>query len=142
MRHTKEQLEYNRIDAEYENVKKRALINFLTNSKLDAEANFHRRTIALLNSIKNFEENNLKAQMREIAEGSLNKVIEMANSPEHSTAIKRASFESALDGIRTGMMTYKNDAILPAMEAEMATRLAKFQGLSKEEEIQILGLTD
>ena len=34
LRHTKEQLEYNRIDAEYEFVKKRALINFLTNSKL------------------------------------------------------------------------------------------------------------
>ena len=44
MRHTKEQLEYNRIDGEYEAVKKRALQNFLTNSKLDAEVNFHQRT--------------------------------------------------------------------------------------------------
>ena len=64
--------------------------------------------------------------MREIAEGSLNKVVAMADDPAHSASIKRASFESALDGIRTGMMTYKNDAILPAMEAEMAERLAKF----------------
>ena len=39
-------------------------------------------------------------------------------------------------------MTYKDDAILPAVEAEMATRLAKFRGLSKEEEIKILGLSD
>jgi len=61
LRHTKEQLEYNRIDGEYEFVKKRALINFLTNSKLDAEANFHHRTIALLNSIQNFENANLKS---------------------------------------------------------------------------------
>lgn len=135
LRHTKEQLEYNRIDSEYEFVKKRALINFLTNSKLDAEANFHKRTIALLNSIQTMEESNLKAQMREIAEGSLNKVIAMANDPEHSAGIKRASFESALDGIRTGQMTYNQDAILPAMEAEMQTRLARFQGLTKEEEI-------
>lgn len=51
LRETKEQLEYNRIDGEYESVKKRALINFLTNTKLDAEANFHGRTVALLNSI-------------------------------------------------------------------------------------------
>lgn len=46
---TKEQIEYKRIDKEYEFVKKRALINFLTNSKLNAEASFHSRTLAMLN---------------------------------------------------------------------------------------------
>merc|ERR1711934_907467 len=90
LRHTKEQLEYNRIDSEYEFVKKRALINFLTNSKLDAEANFHKRTDALLNSIQSMEESNLKAQMREIAEGSVKKVMEMVDNPEHSAGIKRS----------------------------------------------------
>ena len=49
LRHTKEQIEYKRIDKEYEYVKKRSLINFLTNSKLNAEAAFHNRTIAMLN---------------------------------------------------------------------------------------------
>ena len=39
-------------------------------------------------------------------------------------------------------MTYKDDAILPAIETEMQSRLAKFQGLTREEEIAILGLTD
>ena len=57
---TKEQIEYNRIDAEYEFVKKRALVNFLTNSKLNAEYNFHQRTLSMLNQIQTFEENNLK----------------------------------------------------------------------------------
>jgi len=55
LRNTKEQLEYNRIDGEYEFVKKRALINFLTNSKLDAEASFHSRTVAMLKSIQRCE---------------------------------------------------------------------------------------
>jgi len=49
LRHTKEQLEYNRIDSEYEFVKKRSLVNFLTNSKLTSEAHFHHRTISMLN---------------------------------------------------------------------------------------------
>ena len=120
LRHTKEQLEYNRIDTEYESVKKRALINFLTNSKLDAEANFHNRTVALLNNIQNYEQNNLKAQMREIAVGSVDKVFAMVDAPEHAEGIKRSAFLSALDGIRTGQMTYSQDAILPAIEAEMA----------------------
>ena len=81
MRHTKEQLEYTRIDKEYEFVKKRALINFLTNSKLDAEANFHKRTVVMLSYIQRFENDNLKAQMREIAEGSVNKVVGMVSDP-------------------------------------------------------------
>lgn len=142
LRHTKEQLEYNRIDSEYESVKKRALINFLTNSKLDAEANFHHRTVALLNSIQTYEQANLKAQMREIAVGSLDTVFEMVNHPEHSAGIKRSAFLSALDGIRTGQMTYEGDAILPAIEAEMNQRLTKFRGLSKEEETKLFSLTD
>lgn len=142
LRHTKEQLEYNRIDSEYEAVKKRALINFLTNSKLDAEANFHNRTVSLLGSIQTFEQANLKAQMREIAVGSIDKVFAMVENPEHSAGIKRSAFLSALDGIRTGQMTYKEDSILPAIEAEMNTRLQKFQGMSKEDEVKLFALSD
>lgn len=49
LRHTKEQLSYNGIDKEYEYVKKRALTNFLINSKLNAEINFHNRAVSMLN---------------------------------------------------------------------------------------------
>jgi len=55
--------------------------------------------------------------------------------------IKRASFLSALDGIRTGTMTYSQDLILPMIQKEMEERLAKFQGLSAEEEGKLLSLT-
>jgi hypothetical protein len=51
LRHSKEQLEYNRIDAEYEFVKKRAVVNFVQNSKLNADAHFHKRSLAMLNSV-------------------------------------------------------------------------------------------
>ena len=60
LRFTKEQLEYDRIDKEYEYVKKRALTNFLINTKLNAEASFHNRALAMLNQIQNFETANLK----------------------------------------------------------------------------------
>ena len=48
---------------------------------------------------------------------------------------------AALDGIRTGEMTYKGDAILPMIEEEMKTRLARFQGMSKAEEAAMLSLS-
>ena len=106
LRHTKEQLEYARIDKEYQFVKKRALINFLTNSKLDAEAHFHARAVNMLNQIQNFENSNLKANMKEIAVGSVEKVLAEIETPAKKADVKRASFLSALDGIRTGTMTY------------------------------------
>lgn len=84
----------------------------------------------------------MKSQMREIAVGSVEKVLEMVENPEHSQGIKRASFLSALDGIRTGVMTYKDDPILPAIEAEMTTRLEKFKGLTKEQETELFALTE
>jgi hypothetical protein len=79
--------------------------------------------------------------MRGVAIGALESVLDRANQPEHAAEIKRASFLAALDGIRTGEMTYKGDAILPMIEAEMSERLTKFQGMSKEEEGKLLSLS-
>jgi len=39
-------------------------------------------------------------------------------------------------------MTYEGDQILPEVEAEMAVRLERFNGLTKEEEVAMLSLTD
>jgi hypothetical protein len=39
-------------------------------------------------------------------------------------------------------MTYKEDLILPLIEKEMAERLVKFKGLSKDEETKLLALTN
>jgi len=48
------------------------------------------------------------------------------NNPEHAADIKRGSFEAALDGIRTGVMTYQGDTLLPMIQDEIAQRLTKF----------------
>ena len=81
LRETKEQLEYSRIDKEYEFVKKRSLVNFLTNSKLNSEAHFHQRTVSMLNQVTQFEQANLKGQLREIANGSVETVLGRVNDP-------------------------------------------------------------
>lgn len=57
--------------------------------------------------------------MRDIAQGSVDKILGMVESPEHAENIKRSSFESALAGIRSGVMKYENDPILPLIQAEM-----------------------
>lgn len=59
LQESKEQIEYMRIHNEYQFVKKRALQNYLINSRLNLEANFHNRTVNMLNSIVKFENQNL-----------------------------------------------------------------------------------
>ena len=46
----------------------------------------------MLDSIKMYEENNLKNQMKEIAIGSLNKVMDQLADPKTAAEIKKASF--------------------------------------------------
>ena len=123
MRHTKEQLEYSRLDREYDFVKKRALVNFLTSSKLASEAHYHTRVVAMLDQIESYEQANLKNQLREIAVGSVDKVFGMMDDASFRAKIERSAFESALDGIKDGVMSYKGDAVLPLIEAEMSEKL-------------------
>lgn len=141
LRHTKEQLEYTRLDKEYEYVKKRALTNFLTTSKLSSEAHYHSRVVAMLDQIESYEQSNLKNELKNIAVGSVDKVFALLDHPEHAERIKRSAFDAALDGIKDGVMTYKGDAVLPLIEAEMADRLHKFDGLTAAEESALLELT-
>lgn len=72
--HTKEQIEYVRLNREYEFVKKRALVNFLTNSRAELEGHFHNRAHNMLNSIERYEQSNLKNLLNGISKGALEKV--------------------------------------------------------------------
>ena len=64
------------------------------------------------------------------------------SDPAHAEEIRRASFEAALNGIRSGVMTYEGDPILPMIQNEIGQRLERFQGLSKAEESALLALTN
>jgi hypothetical protein len=54
----------------------------------------------------------LKNELRNAVQGSLETVLYKIDDPVDGAAIKRASFEAALDGIKTGKMTYKGDQLL------------------------------
>jgi hypothetical protein len=141
LRHTKEQMEYVRINGEYDYVKKRALINYLTNEKLNLEQHFHGRVNNMLKMIQNYEGQNLRNHLREIALGSFEKVQSAIKDPQTKDQIQRDSFKSALAGIASGLMKYENDPLLPILQQEMQQRIAHFKGLSPAEESKLLSLS-
>lgn len=87
LRHTKEQIEYVRINSEYDFIKKRSLVNFLTNEKLNLELSFHQRASNMLKLIANFEQQNLTNHMKQLAVGSLEKLHTMIKDPVESKSI-------------------------------------------------------
>ena len=141
LRHTKEQMEYVRINAEYDFVKKRALINYLTNEKLNLEQHFHGRVNNMLKMIQNYENQNMRNHIREIATGSFETVQKTVRDPATKAIIQKAAFLSALDGIKNGIMTYSNDPLLPLLQSEMEKRIAHFKGISHEDESKLLSLS-
>jgi hypothetical protein len=139
--HTKEQMEYVRVNAEYNFVKKRALVNFLSNSRDSLEGHVHSRAAAMLNSIESFEANNLKTLLSGIGSAAIEKMQAALNDPEQKAAINEAAFQSALDGISSGTMSYKGDPLLPIVQEEVQNRTAAFANLSAEDESNLMSLT-
>eukprot|EP00347_Sterkiella_histriomuscorum_P013416 403364788 len=138
---TREQLEYVRIHNEYDFVKKRALINFLTNEKLNLELHFHNRAVNMLKTIQNYESQNLRTHLREIVTGSFDKVQQAVQDPQQKASIQRDAFRSALAGISSGVMKFEHDPLLPILQNEMQARIAHFKGLTPEEEGKLLSLS-
>ena len=99
-------MEYVRINNEYDFVKKRALVNFLTNSRQNVEAHFHGRAQNMLNSIERYELANLKNLVGEISQKSFAKIEEKLADPSSRAEIQDQFFQSALQGLRKGVMEY------------------------------------
>jgi len=139
--HTKEQMEYVRVNNEYNFVKKRALVNFLSNSRDTLEGHVHGRAAAMLNSIESFEANNLKTLLTGIGAAAVAKMNAAIADPEQKDAINEAAFQSALHGISSGSMSYQGDPLLPIVQEEVQNRTAAYANLSAAEESKMMSLT-
>ena len=88
-----------------------------------------------------FENNNLKGLLNQISSGAMDKVQSALNDPNSRAEIDEQMFQSALQGIRDGVMEYKNDPLLPILNDEINTRTEAFKGLSAAEESNLLQLS-
>ena len=87
------------------------------------------------------ENSNLQNHLRGVVKESLDSINNAVHDPIQRESILDSSFESALVGIRKGVMTYENDALMPLLRQEMDERIERFQGLSEEDEGKLLSLS-
>ena len=139
---SKQQIEYVRINNEYEFVKKRALVNFLTNSRANVEGHIHDRAQTMLNAIERYEQANLKSIVSSISTDSFAEISKQLADPTTRAAIQDQFFQSALAGLRKGVMEYENDPLLPILQNEISKRTDSYKNLSAEEEQKLLMLND
>lgn len=131
-----------RINSEYDFVKKRALVNFLTNSRKNVEDHFHGRAQNMLNAIERYEQANLKNMITTIGKDAFGKIQEQLADPASKARIQDQFFQSALIGLRKGVMEYENDPLLPILQNEISARTAAYKNLSADEERKLLMLND
>jgi hypothetical protein len=138
---SKDQIDYYLIHKEYAYIKKRSLSTFLENEKKNLDKHFYTRTVDMLRSIEQMENNNVRNTIKKATEEALNSVLAKIQNPQERKNFHIGSFNSALQGLRTGRMTYEDDVLLPMLQAEIKAKLDPLTKLSKEEESKLFALT-
>ena len=136
----KQQVEYTRINREYNFVKRRSLVNYLTNEKINLEQHFHQRALQMLKAIQKYENQNLQGHIKDLISKSYTTVVQDLQGPSKQEILDGA-FEAALVGIRSGVMEYKQDPLLPRLQNEIQRRINEFQNLTPEQESRLLALS-
>ena len=106
----------------------------MTNSRVSVEHHFHGRAQSLLTSIERYEQANLKNLIGDISRDSFAQIEAKLADPAEQTVIKEQFFQSALAGLRKGVMEYENDPLLPILQDEIKKRTAAYANLSAAEE--------
>lgn len=128
------------IHHEYKFIKKRAMVTFLTNERLNLEKHFHDRTLSMLSNISNYEQQNMKNKLTHITQEAFDATMKRIEQDDGT--IKKQAFDCALEGIRQGRMDFKNDPVMPIMKEELSKRTSQLKGLTPEQESEMLSLTE
>ena len=137
---TKQQIDYYLIHKEYIHIKKRSLMTFLENEKINLDKHFHQRSLNMLQGIQQLENSNVKSKVRTAIEESLKTVLAQVQNNQQN--LHNSTFASALKGLKSGKMAYEGDELLPMLLNEIKLRTEKLKNLTSKEEGIEFGLTN
>jgi hypothetical protein len=87
------------------------------------------------------EEMNRNKILHGIVEGA-NAELDRALAGPEATDIKRAMFNSALEGLTKGYMEYNNDPVLPLIQSYVKREMDRYTNLSEEEQSKLISLSE
>lgn len=141
IQNTRSQLQYWELHRDFINVKSESVTNFMANEYTNLQKHIHDRAQNILVQAKAFENMNKNRIMSGIIEGATAE-IDKQLAGSNSTQIKRAIFESALEGLSKGYMDYNNDPILPLVKSYVKDEVARYTNLSPEEQSKLISLSE
>ena len=74
---SKEQIDYYLIHKEFAYIKKRSLSTYLENEKKNLSKHFYDRTINMLRTVENMENNNIRNKIKQITEAAYSKLLQV-----------------------------------------------------------------
>lgn len=134
------QIDYFRLHKEYFGMKSGLMDTYLKTHRLRLKQHLYERSLAVLRGTEKMEQDNVNKVLRELLQRALEKVQENATNGHAET--KAQAFKSALQGIRDGKMTYKNDPLLPVVQKYLEEFLAELEHMYEADFSKAIGLTD
>lgn len=133
------QVDFMGIHNEYKFIKKRAMVNYLSNERLNLEKHFHDRTVNMLKNISSLEAQNLKNKVNAVTKEAVDATMAKVDRDQDGEITEQA-FQAALDGLRKGKMDYAKDPVLPILQEEISSRVADMRSMTAQEESDLLSL--
>ncbi len=135
-----DQMEYLEIHKDFQAIKAESINRFVQNEQLNLKRHIQGRAVNLMSTAQAMEQRNRQEQVNAILEKALAEVDKLQkNIPE---SVIEASFQSALDGIKSGSMDYKNDVVLPLILEKIKAEVGKIRNLSAAEQKKLVTLSE
>lgn len=136
----REQMDYFMVHRNFNAVKAESINRFMAHEQMNLQKHVNDRTHAVLRAAKQGEVTNERALVNKV----VTRAIEFLDAKIESDieSIKDAMFDTALAGIVSGKMDYQNDPLLPMVTELIRSEVAKFTGLSQEEQLRLVALTE
>ena len=134
------QMEYLELHKDFQAIKAESVNRFVQNEQINLKKHIQSRATNLLTTAQAMEQRNRQDQVNMILEKALAEVDKLQKNIPAS--VIDASFQSALDGIKSGVMDYKNDVVLPLILEKIKVEVGKIKNLSAAEQKKLVTLSE
>ena len=137
----KSQMDFYRLNNEFQDVKAEAVNIFLANEYLNLRKHVSERTINILKQVKVFENANQQRLYQGLIDEA-SKEIDKKLEGKDKEKIQKEMLVSAIDGLSKGYMDYAIDPVLPIVKQSIRNSVEKINKMSPEQQAKLISLSE